>query len=159
MGVLDKICRDACRLEIPLAPAFNEEAALILKMIDIDNENAFERSLGNTCLHKWCIMVRSMRIVLGLGSNIGDREGRLRQAIASLRKRRVDALRSASLYLTEPRDFEDQPWFINTVVEVETELNPANLLEQCLAVEQEAVRMRDQSRGPRPIDIDILFYN
>jgi len=100
-----------------------------------------------------------MRIVLGLGSNIGDREGRLRQAIASLRKRRVDALRSASLYLTEPRDFEDQPWFINTVVEVETELNPANLLEQCLAVEQEAGRMRDQSRGPRPIDIDILFYN
>ena len=99
-----------------------------------------------------------MRIVLGLGSNIGDREEQLRHAIASLRSRRVDALRSASLYLTEPRDFEDQPWFINTVIEVETELDPPGLLAQCLAVEREAGRLRNQSRGPRPIDIDILLY-
>jgi len=99
-----------------------------------------------------------MRIVLGLGSNIGDREERLRDAIASLRHRRINVMRSASLYLTEPRDFVDQPWFINTIVEVETELDPPGLLKQCLAVEREAGRMRDQSRGPRPIDVDILFY-
>jgi 2-amino-4-hydroxy-6-hydroxymethyldihydropteridine diphosphokinase len=99
-----------------------------------------------------------MRIVLGLGSNIGNREARLREAIGALRHRGIQALRSASLYLTEPRDFVYQPWFINTVVEVETSLDPVGLLEQCLAVEREAGRIRDQMRGPRPIDIDILFF-
>ena len=99
-----------------------------------------------------------MSIILGLGSNVGDREEHLRHAVASLRQRRVTVLRSASLYLTEPRDFADQPWFLNTVAEVETELAPLELLEQCLAVEREAGRIRDQSRGPRPIDIDILIY-
>src|SRR4051812_37131553 len=99
-----------------------------------------------------------MRIVLGLGSNMGDRESHLRQAIVSLQQRQVTVRRSASLYLTEPRDFTNQPWFINTVAEVNTILNPQELLECCLLVEREAGRIRDQSRGPRPIDLDILFF-
>lgn len=99
-----------------------------------------------------------MRVILGLGSNIGDREEQLHHAVASLRQCGIAVLRSASLYLTEPRDFVDQPWFLNTVAEVETDLAPGKLLEQCLSIEREAGRMRDQSRGPRPIDIDILFY-
>jgi 2-amino-4-hydroxy-6-hydroxymethyldihydropteridine diphosphokinase len=99
-----------------------------------------------------------MRIVLGLGSNMGDREGRLRDAFASLRQHQVTVRRSASLYLTEPRDYTDQPWFINTVAEVDTNLGPLDLLECCLLIEREAGRIRDQSRGPRPIDLDILFY-
>src|SRR3954468_24497388 len=99
-----------------------------------------------------------MRIVLGLGSNMGDREGHLREAVASLQKRQIRVSRSASLYLTEPRDYTDQPWFINTVAEVNTILNPQELLECCLQIEREAGRIRDRSRGPRPIDLDILFY-
>jgi 2-amino-4-hydroxy-6-hydroxymethyldihydropteridine diphosphokinase len=99
-----------------------------------------------------------MRIVLGLGSNMGDREAHLREALASLHQRQVAVQRSASLYLTEPRDYMDQPWFMNTVVEVDTILDPLDLLECCLAVEHEAGRIRDEFRGPRPIDIDILFY-
>jgi 2-amino-4-hydroxy-6-hydroxymethyldihydropteridine diphosphokinase len=99
-----------------------------------------------------------MRIILGLGSNMGDRQNHLREAVASLQHRRITLRRSASLYLTEPRDFMDQPWFVNTVAEVDTNLEPLELLECCLAVEREAGRIRDQFRGPRPIDIDILFY-
>jgi len=99
-----------------------------------------------------------MRIVLGLGSNMGDREGHLRDAIASLHQRKITARRSASLYLTEPRDYMEQPWFMNTVIEVETNLDPLGLLESCLAVERDAGRIRDEFRGPRPIDVDILFY-
>jgi 2-amino-4-hydroxy-6-hydroxymethyldihydropteridine diphosphokinase len=98
-----------------------------------------------------------MRMFLGLGSNMGDREQHLRHALDSLQQRQVQVLRSASLYLTEPRDFTDQPWFVNTIAEVNTNLDPLELLELCLSVEREAGRVRDQLRGPRPIDIDILF--
>jgi 2-amino-4-hydroxy-6-hydroxymethyldihydropteridine diphosphokinase len=99
-----------------------------------------------------------MKVILGLGSNMGDREGHLREAFAALQQRDITVQRSASLYLTEPRDYTDQPWFINTVAEVDTNLGPLELLECCLQIEREAGRIRDQSRGPRPIDLDILFY-
>jgi 2-amino-4-hydroxy-6-hydroxymethyldihydropteridine diphosphokinase len=99
-----------------------------------------------------------MRIVLGLGSNMGDREGHLREAFASLHQHKITVRQSASLYLTEPRDYTEQPWFLNTVAEVDTKLEPLELLERCLRIEREAGRIRDQSRGPRPIDLDILFY-
>jgi 2-amino-4-hydroxy-6-hydroxymethyldihydropteridine diphosphokinase len=99
-----------------------------------------------------------MRIVLGLGSNMGDRESHLREALNSLRQRDITILRSASLYLTEPRDYTDQPWFINTVAEADTNLDPVALLKYCFLIEREAGRIRDHSRGPRPIDVDILFY-
>jgi 2-amino-4-hydroxy-6-hydroxymethyldihydropteridine diphosphokinase len=99
-----------------------------------------------------------MEIYLGLGSNIGDREAQLHGAVMALGQREVTVRRSASLYATEPRDFEDQPWFLNTVIEVRTLLEPEALLERCLEVERKAGRVRDQSKGPRPIDIDILIY-
>jgi 2-amino-4-hydroxy-6-hydroxymethyldihydropteridine diphosphokinase len=99
-----------------------------------------------------------MLIYLGLGSNVGDREIHLRNAIQSLDRLGVTVLRSASIYLTEPRDFESQPWFLNTVIEAETTLTVHDLLRACLGFEVEAGRYRDSSKGPRPIDIDILFF-
>jgi len=99
-----------------------------------------------------------MVVYLGLGSNVGDRESRLRNAIASLGRHGVTVLRTASLYLTEPRDFIDQPWFLNTAVETATDLKPRVLLDACLAIEREAGRARDATKGPRPIDIDVLLY-
>jgi len=102
-------------------------------------------------------MVR-MEIYLGLGSNLGDREQQLRDAIESLEQRNVTVWRSASLYSTQPRDFEDQPWFLNTVFEVRTLLEPEALLEQCQEIERAAGRIRDRSKGPRLLDIDILMY-
>jgi 2-amino-4-hydroxy-6-hydroxymethyldihydropteridine diphosphokinase len=100
-----------------------------------------------------------MGIYLGLGSNVGDREAQMRQVLRSLQQRDIRPLRTASLYSTEPRDFEEQPWFLTTVVEVHTALDPSALLHHCLAIEEEAGRVRAIPKGPRVIDIDILLYN
>src|SRR5688572_618614 len=99
-----------------------------------------------------------MRIYLALGSNLGDREGYLKSAIDGLSRRDIRILRSASVFSTEPREVLDQPWFLNTVLEGDTLLAPEELLDACLAVEQENDRKRDTSKGPRTIDIDIIFY-
>src|SRR5688572_30230018 len=99
-----------------------------------------------------------MRIYLALGSNLGDREGRLRTAIDGLNEVGVLVSRCASLYSTQPREVEDQPWFLNTAIEVRTDLNPHDLLRVCLALERAAGRIRDRCKGPRPLDIDILLY-
>jgi 2-amino-4-hydroxy-6-hydroxymethyldihydropteridine diphosphokinase len=99
-----------------------------------------------------------VKVYLALGSNLGDREGYLRSAIHGLSSRGVQVLRSASIYSTEPREVVDQPWFLNTVLEADTLLRPGELLDVCLAVEQDNLRRRDTSKGPRTLDIDILFY-
>src|SRR4030095_127584 len=97
-------------------------------------------------------------IYLGLGANIGDREAQLRRLSASLDERGIRIWRSAHLYSTEPRGYEDQPWFLNTVVEVRPLLDPEPLLEKCLEIERAAGRVREIPNGPRPLDIDILLY-
>ena len=98
-----------------------------------------------------------MIVYLGLGSNIGDREQHLRSGIRGLFEHGVDIIQSASLYSTEPLEVLDQPWFLNTVLEASTNLSPDELLAACLAVERANHRTRDQHKGPRTLDIDILF--
>jgi 2-amino-4-hydroxy-6-hydroxymethyldihydropteridine diphosphokinase len=105
------------------------------------------------------IIIQRVGIYLGLGSNIGDREDNLRHALSALKASEVLPCRSAALYSTEPRDFENQPWFLNTVVEVLTSLEPQYLLQACLALETSAGRIRTIPSGPRAIDIDILLYD
>lgn len=99
-----------------------------------------------------------MGIYLGLGSNAGNRDENLRYAVKSLAERDIVVWKSASLYWTEPRDFEEQPWFLNTVIEVRTLLPPESLMQQCLDIEKAAGRIRDVPKGPRTLDIDILLY-
>jgi 2-amino-4-hydroxy-6-hydroxymethyldihydropteridine diphosphokinase len=96
---------------------------------------------------------------LGLGSNIGDREEKLRRARELLDEHGVRVLRSSSLYETEPQgDMLDQPDFLNACVEIETELGPEELLDACKVVERELGRMVAGPRhGPRPIDVDLLL--
>ena len=98
-----------------------------------------------------------MIVYLGLGSNVGNREEHLRSAIRGLPEYGIDIIRCASVYSTEPLEVLDQPWFLNTVLEANTSLSPDELLAACLAVESENHRMRDQHKGPRTLDIDILF--
>ena len=95
-------------------------------------------------------------IFLGLGSNIGDRRSNLDNAIRILE---LEIGSASSLYETEPVDYMNQPWFINQVVEVKTDLNPMELLSLCQNVENKLGRTRTISKGPRTIDIDLLFYN
>lgn len=94
-------------------------------------------------------------IFLGAGSNLGDRHAQLRQAEGLLG---LPLVQKSSIYETEPVDFLNQPWFLNAVWEVETDLSPLDLLARCQSVEQQLHRLRDTDKGPRTIDIDILFY-
>jgi len=95
--------------------------------------------------------------VLGLGSNLGDREAAIAGAIARLEARGFRSSLPSSLYLTEPVGGPPQGYFLNAVVAGETELSPEQLLACCLAVEQELGRVRAEPNGPRTIDVDILF--
>jgi 2-amino-4-hydroxy-6-hydroxymethyldihydropteridine diphosphokinase len=97
-------------------------------------------------------------VYIGLGTNLGDRAANLRAALAVLETKSVRITRASSLYETAPRDFFDQPWFLNQVVEAETALSPRELLLTLLAIERELGRERMIDKGPRLIDLDILLY-
>jgi len=97
-------------------------------------------------------------VYLSLGSNIGDRDAHLRAAIAALDAGGVHVLRTSPVYETEPLDYRDQAWFLNLVVEAETALFPAQLLARIGRIERTLGRVRNVPKGPRTIDIDILFY-
>jgi 2-amino-4-hydroxy-6-hydroxymethyldihydropteridine diphosphokinase len=94
---------------------------------------------------------------LSLGSNIGDREAHLRDAIARLDAcGRVQAV--SSFYETEPVEFTEQAWFLNCSVALETKVTPEELITCLLRIEREMGRERIQKKGPRIIDIDILLF-
>lgn len=94
---------------------------------------------------------------LSLGSNVGDREKNLRDAIANLGKVGL-VTKVSSFYETEPVEFTDQAWFLNCVVAIETELNPERLLSALLEIEKAMGRERTIKKGPRTIDLDILLH-
>jgi 2-amino-4-hydroxy-6-hydroxymethyldihydropteridine diphosphokinase len=97
-------------------------------------------------------------VYLSLGSNIGDREARLRDAIARLQTLgRVVSV--SSFYETEPVEFTDQGWFLNCAVALETTETPEQVMEAILQIEHEMGRQRLQKKGPRLIDIDILLFS
>jgi 2-amino-4-hydroxy-6-hydroxymethyldihydropteridine diphosphokinase len=70
----------------------------------------------------------------------------------------VRILRTSSIWETAPRDVLDQPWFLNQVVEVESDLLPRQLFQWIRRIEREMGRQRKIPKGPRLIDIDILLY-
>lgn len=88
---------------------------------------------------------------------MGDRAAYLRAAIERLSEAgTVTAV--SGLYETEPVDFQDQPWFLNCVVALETVKTPRELLTHALAIEKGMGRRRTRGKGPRTIDIDILLF-
>jgi 2-amino-4-hydroxy-6-hydroxymethyldihydropteridine diphosphokinase len=95
---------------------------------------------------------------LGLGSNLGDREAMFREAVRALECPRLHVLRISPLYETEPMDVPGQNWFLNQVVEAETDLFPRQLLHRTSKVEAQLGRRRLTPKGPRSIDIDILLF-
>jgi 2-amino-4-hydroxy-6-hydroxymethyldihydropteridine diphosphokinase len=98
-----------------------------------------------------------MKYHLGLGSNLGDRAGNLAQARSRLGKKRIAIVAASSLVESEPVGFADQPWFINQVVEVETELSPKELLGLVKGIETAMGREMSVPNAPRIIDIDLLL--
>lgn len=96
---------------------------------------------------------------LSLGSNVGDRQQNLRDALRALGKIGVVSAIS-SFYETEPIEYTQQPWFVNCAAALETEESPDRLLADLLKIEQGMGRRREATvaKGPRPIDIDILLF-
>jgi 2-amino-4-hydroxy-6-hydroxymethyldihydropteridine diphosphokinase len=94
---------------------------------------------------------------LSLGSNVGEREAQLRDALARLGLAgRVVAV--SSFYETEPVEFTSQPWFLNCSAALETSQAPRQFMTTVLQIEEEMGRRRVQKKGPRSIDIDILIF-
>jgi 2-amino-4-hydroxy-6-hydroxymethyldihydropteridine diphosphokinase len=96
-------------------------------------------------------------VYLGLGSNLGDRAANLRAALERL-SAVLSAPRVSPVYETEPVDYAGQGWFLNLVVEAQTELFPKQLLARTAKIERSLGRVRTVPKGPRTIDIDILLY-
>jgi 2-amino-4-hydroxy-6-hydroxymethyldihydropteridine diphosphokinase len=97
-------------------------------------------------------------IYLSLGSNKGDRAQYIARALEALRACGVSVARKSSLYETEPVETSSKGWFLNCVVEAQTDLLPPQLMHRLLDIERALGRRRRVPRGPRFIDIDILFY-
>ena len=97
-------------------------------------------------------------VYLSLGSNLGDRDQFLAQARQAILKT-FSMVRFSKVYETEQVDLADQPWFLNQVVELQTDLTPEVLLEWARSLEAQAERQRKIPKGPRTLDVDILLYD
>lgn len=98
-----------------------------------------------------------IRVFLGIGTNLGDRQGNLREARVRL-SQRLEILKESSIYQTAPWGYLDQPAFLNQVVEAQTTLSSLNLLGFLKDIEKQLGRQENFRYGPRLIDLDILFY-
>jgi 2-amino-4-hydroxy-6-hydroxymethyldihydropteridine diphosphokinase len=95
------------------------------------------------------------RAFLGLGSNLGDRERLLRDAVAEL----PDVVAVSRLYETAPVGGPEQGRFLNVVVQLDTDLSARELLVVCRAREAAAERVREVRWGPRTLDVDVLWLD
>ncbi len=96
-------------------------------------------------------------VFIALGTNLGCREANLKTALALLAPE-VKVLRKSAVYQTAPWGFEDQPDFLNQVIEVRTQLDPQALLKKLKGIEAEMGRQKTCRYGPRLIDLDVLFF-
>jgi len=97
------------------------------------------------------------QVFIALGTNIGDREANLCKARKALAPK-VIIIKESPIYITPPWGFEDQPEFLNQVLEVQTKMRPGRLLKYLKRIEKKMGRMKTFRNGPRLIDLDILFY-
>lgn len=100
-----------------------------------------------------------MKAAVSLGSNIGDKRAYIEKAIKKLANTpQIGVLAVSEFYRTEPVDYLDQDWFVNAVALLETKLEPEELLNVMLSIEDKLGRKRDIPKGPRTIDLDLLLY-
>ena len=99
------------------------------------------------------------KTLIGLGSNLGDKEANLRQALKMLLVKGLQIRSVSSFFKTEPYGVTDQPEFINAVACVKTDLAPEKLLKLLLDTELEMGRVRLRHWGERNIDLDLLLYD
>ncbi|XP_057725759.1 folate synthesis bifunctional protein, mitochondrial-like isoform X1 [Arachis stenosperma] len=97
-------------------------------------------------------------VVIALGSNVGNRVHNFKEALKMMKKSGIQVTRHACLYETAPAYITDQPCFINSAVRAVTKLGPHELLAALKRIEKNLGRTDGIRYGPRPIDLDILFY-
>lgn len=92
---------------------------------------------------------------------MGDRLQNCRKGIAALAESgKSKILAQSRIYLTEPVDYEDQNWFVNMMIKLETELDPFQLMDRIETIQRAAGRLQDPVRfGPRILDLDIILYD
>jgi 2-amino-4-hydroxy-6-hydroxymethyldihydropteridine diphosphokinase len=100
----------------------------------------------------------SITFYLSLGSNVGNREANLRAAIAALPTAGLRVVQVSSIYETQPVDYLEQAWFLNSVVEGQTHVPALDLLHGLRGIETRMASKKEFPKGPRLIDIDILLY-
>ena len=99
------------------------------------------------------------KVVIGLGSNMGERFSHLQYAVDALRLvPKVKLLEISHVYETAPVGYTEQPDFLNAVVLLETDLSPKTVLGLCLGIEAARGRHRTIPNGPRVLDMDVLLY-
>ena len=99
-----------------------------------------------------------MKVLLGLGTNMGDKLDNLRTAIDSLNLvPNINVIKESGVYDTAPWGYQEQDNFYNMVCEIETTLTPNAILGVCLGIESAMGRIRTIKNGPRVIDIDVLL--
>ena len=102
------------------------------------------------------------QVYLGLGSNLGDCERNLKEAIRLIGERVGEVTRQSSFITTEPWGFESSNKFLNAVILCETEKTPRKVLQLTQQIERDMGRKQKSLAGgyrDRPIDIDILLYD
>jgi len=102
-----------------------------------------------------------MRAFIGLGSNLGEREEHLRNAIRALDATPgIEVKEVSSIYETEPVGGPDQPDYLNAVAEIDSQLGHRAIFEACMTIEHALGRDRstEEHWGPRAIDLDLLTY-
>ncbi len=100
-----------------------------------------------------------MKVYLGLGSNLRGRRKSIKRAIALLMKNPSIRVKKISSFIeTEPEGIKEQPFFLNGVVEIETDIPPSLLLKLLKSIEKTLGREVARRWGPRIIDLDILLY-
>jgi 2-amino-4-hydroxy-6-hydroxymethyldihydropteridine diphosphokinase len=96
---------------------------------------------------------------LGLGANLGDPAGQIRQALARLAAaEEVEVLAVSGFYLNPPLGPQDQPWYVNAAARIRTRLAPEELLRVLQQIENDLGRVRGERWGPRILDLDLLLY-
>ncbi|HEY5599918.1 MAG TPA: 2-amino-4-hydroxy-6-hydroxymethyldihydropteridine diphosphokinase, partial [Candidatus Manganitrophaceae bacterium] len=97
---------------------------------------------------------------IGIGSNLGDRLALCREAVGRLQENpAIKIIKVSSLYETEPMEFLEQEWFYNAVVQIQTTAAPDQLLNDCQSIENRLRKKVEFPKGPRTIDLDLLFYD
>lgn len=96
---------------------------------------------------------------IGLGSNIGNREGYLNEALRLLNSQQSKVIRVSGFYTTKPVGYTAQEDFLNCAAELKTLLIPRQLLQFLQTIENRLKRKRTIKWGPRTIDLDILLYD